>query len=308
VSNRRRQTICLAVGIAAAIAVLAFWKPVALIYGLQAGGLYALAALPLAVALGIVGILNLSHGTLLMLGGYFAFWASTLWGVDPLVSVVPLLVVFFVIGMLLYRTTIRRALKATLFSQLLLTFGLYIVFQELANLLWRSNARQLDLSYSSASATIGSVTFGVSGFIYLAAAIALVVGLVLFFRRAKTGQAAIAVGQNPRGAQLCGIDIDRIYLLIFSLTVAIIGAIGALYVIRYSIFPQVGMPFNLKGLCLIAVAGEGNLVGIVWFALFLGIAESLIRSFPGYGGWASIVFFALLIAGILVRTHRERRR
>jgi branched-chain amino acid transport system permease protein len=308
VSNRRRQRIFLAAGIAAAIAALAFWKLVALIYGLQAGGLYALAALPLAVALGIVGILNLSHGTLLMLGGYFAFWASSLWGVDPLVSVAPLLVVFFVIGMLLYRTTIKRALKATLFSQLLLTFGLYMVFQELANLLWRSNARQLDLSYSSASATIGSITFGTSGFIYLAAAIALVIGLVFFLRRTKTGQAAVAVGQNPRGAQLCGISTDRIYLLIFSLTVAIIGATGGLYVIRYAIFPGVGMSFNLKGLCLIAVAGEGNLVGIVWFALLLGVAESLIRSFPGYGGWASIVFFALLIAGILIRTHRERRR
>jgi branched-chain amino acid transport system permease protein len=308
VSNRRRQRILLAAGIAAAIAALALWKPVALIYGLQAGGLYALAALPLAVALGIVGILNLSHGTLLMLGGYFAFWASSLWGVDPLISVAPLLVVFFVIGVLLYRTAIGRALKATLFSQLLLTFGLYMALQELANMLWRSNARQLDLSYSASSATIGSITFGTTGFIYLAAAIALVAGLVLFLRRTKTGQAAVAVGQNPRGAQLCGINIDRIYLLIFSLTVAITGAIGALYVIRYSIFPAIGMPFNLKGLCLIAVAGEGNLVGIVWFALFLGIAESLIRSFPGYGGWASIVFFTLLIAGIMIRTHRERRR
>jgi len=308
VSNRRRQRICQAAGIGAAIAILAFWKPVALIYGLQSGGLYALAALPLAVALGIVGILNLSHGALLMMGGYFAFWAGTLWGVDPLVSVAPLLVIFFLIGMLLYRTTIRRALKATLFTQLLLTFGLFMVFQQLATLLWRSNARQLYLGYSSASATVGSITFGVSGFIYLAAAIALVVGLVLFFRRAKTGQAALAVGQNPRGAQLCGINIDRIYILIFSLTVAITGAIGALYVIRYAIFPAVGMPFNLKGLCLIAVAGEGNIGGIVWFALLLGVAESLIRSFPGYGGWASIVFFALLIAGILVRTHREKRR
>jgi branched-chain amino acid transport system permease protein len=307
-SKRVQRTAAIAAPVVAAVVVMALLKPVPLIYGLQAGGLYAVAALPLAVALGIVGILNLSHGALLMMGGYFAFWASTLWGVNPLISVIPLAAVFFLIGILLYRATIKPVLRATLFSQLLLTFGLYMVFQELANLLWRNNARQLYLPFSSSSATIGSITFGTSGFIYLGAAIALVVGLVLFFRRTKTGQAAIALGQNPRGAQLCGINTDRIYLLIFSLTVAITGAIGGLYVVRYAIFPGVGMSYNLKGLCLIAVAGEGNLGGIVWFALLLGVAESLIRSFPGYGGWANVVFFALLIAGILIKTQRERRR
>jgi branched-chain amino acid transport system permease protein len=297
-----------AAGVAAAVAILAFWKPMALISGLQAGGLYTVAALPLAVALGIVGILNLSHGALLMLGGYFAFWAGSLWGVDPLVSAAPLLVVFFVIGMLLYRAAIKPVLKATLFSQLLLTFGLYMVLQQLATLLWTTSARQLYLGYASASATIGSMTFGTAGFIYLGAAVALVVGLVLFFRRAKTGQAAVAVGQNPRGAQLCGINIDRIYLIIFSLTVAITGALGALYAVRYAVFPGVGMAFNLKGLCLIAVAGEGNLSGILWFALLLGVAEGVISSFAAYAGWSQIVFFAVLIAGILVKTYRERRR
>lgn len=289
----------------AVIIALVVWKPYVLVQGLQRGGLYALIALPMALILGIVGIINLAHGEFMMLGAYFAYWLSVHTGIDPLVAMIPALLAFFIIGAITYLATIKPVLKAPELNQLLLTFGLAMVLTEFANLMWTSQSRKLPLHYVYSSASIGSLTFGTFGFTYLLAAIAVLGGLLWFLRYTRTGQAALAVGQNPRGAKLVGIDVDRTYLLIFSLSIAMAGAIGALFLTGHSIFPGVGSPYTMKSFCLIAMAGVGNLSGILWMGLGLGTAEALVASFQGYGGWSDVVFFALLIAVIMAKSYRR---
>lgn len=291
--------------VAVMIALLA-WKPYVLIQGLQRGGLYALIALPMALILGIVGIINLAHGEFMMLGAYFVYSVCVNTGLDPLVAMIIAFVAFFLIGAIVYLMTIKHVLKAPELNQLLLTFGIAMVLTELANLLWTSQARKLHLSYVYSSAEVGSLTFGTFGFIYPIAAVVVLVGLLLFLKYTRTGQAALAVGQNPRGAKMVGIDVNRTYLLIFSLSTAIIAAIGALFLTRHSIFPAVGSPYTMKSFCLIAMAGIGNLTGILWVGLGLGIAEALVLSFRGYGGWADLVFFVLLVAVIMVKSYRRK--
>ena len=134
----------------------------------------------------------------------------------------------------------------------------------------------------------------------------MLIGLLLFLRRTRLGQAALAVGQNPRGARLVGIDVNRTYLLIFSLSIALIGAIGALFLTRHSVFPAVGSPYTMKSFCLIAMAGIGNLPGVVWGGFGLGVAEAVVLSFRGYGGWADVVFFAVLVLVIMGRSFRRQ--
>ncbi len=290
----------------AVAAVIAVWKPYALIQGLQRGGLYALIALPMALILGVVGIVNLAHGEFMMLGSYFAYWISVSTGIDPLVAMVPAFLAFSIVGALTYYGTIKPVLKAPELNQLLITFGLAMSLTELANLLWTSRPRKLPLPYVYSSATIDHVTFGTFGFAYLAGALALLFFLLWFLRHTRAGQAALAVGQNPRGAALVGIDVGRTYLFVFSLSIALVGAIGALFLVGHSIFPGVGSPYTLKSFCLIATAGVGNLPGILWASIGLGMSEALVSSFRGYGGWADLVFFALLIVVIMVRSYRRR--
>jgi branched-chain amino acid transport system permease protein len=285
--------------------ILAFWKPHVLIEGLQRGCLYAVIALPMALILGIVGIINLAHGDFMMLGTYFAYFLNVHLGMDPLVAIFPALLAFFLIGMASYRAIIKYVLSSPELNQLLLTFGLAMVIEQLANLLWTSRPIKLPLSYVSASATIGSFTFGTFEFVYVGAAIIVLAGLLLFLKRTSTGQAALAVGQNPRGAKLVGIHVDRTYLFIFSLSIAFVGAIGAIFMTRHSIFPLVGAPFTMKSFCLIAMAGIGNLVGILWCSLILGLAENFVLSFRGYAGWADILFFALIVLVIIVRSRQR---
>jgi branched-chain amino acid transport system permease protein len=286
-------------------AILVLWKPHVLIEGLQRGCLYAVIALPMALILGIVGIINLAHGDFMMLGAYFAYFLNVHLGMDPFVAIFPALLAFFLIGMASYRAIIKYVLSSPELNQLLLTFGLAMVIEQLANLLWTSRPIKLPLKYVSSSATIGSFTFGTFEFVYVGAAIVVLAGLLLFLKRTSTGQAALAVGQNPRGAKLIGIHVDRTYLFIFSLSIALVGSIGAIFMTRHSIFPLVGAPFTMKSFCLIAMAGIGNLMGILWCSLILGLSENFVLSFRGYAGWADILFFALIVLVIIVRSRQR---
>ncbi len=303
VPRKRVALLLVSLGI---VILMMLWKPYALIEGLQRGGLYALIALPMALILGIVGIINLAHGEFMMLGAYFAYWLGVYFGIDPLVAMVPALVAFAIVGSMTYFVTIRRALKAPELNQLLLTFGLAMVGMEFANLMWTSQPLKPHLSYVYSSMALGKLRFGTYAFIYTASAIVLLVLLLLFLRRTRLGRAALAVGQNPRGARLVGIDIQRTYLLIFSLSIALVGAIGAMFLTRHSVFPSAGSPFTMKSFCLIAMAGMGNLPGVVWGGFALGVAEALVLSFRGYGGWADVVFFAVLVAVIMGRSYRRQ--
>ncbi len=304
---KQRNTQIVTVITAVAI-ILAIWKPHVLIEGLQRACLYAVIALPMALILGIVGIINLAHGDFMMLGAYFAYFLNVYTGMDPLLAIFPALLAFFLIGMATYRAIIKYVLGAPELNQLLLTFGLAMVFEQLANLIWTSRPIKLSLKYVSSSATISSFTFGTFEFVYIGAAIIVLGGLLLFLKRTSMGQAALAVGQNPRGAKMVGIHVDRTYLMIFSLSISLVGAIGAIFMTRHSIFPLVGAPFTMKSFCLIAMAGIGNLTGILWCSLILGLAENFVLSFRGYAGWADILFFALIVLVIIVRSHQRQVR
>ena len=286
--------------------ILAFWKPYALIYGIQRGSLYVLIALPLALSLGVIGILNLAHGDFLTLGAYLAYWICIYTGADPLLTIIPVLFALFLVGYVIYKLAITHVLKASPLNQLLLTFGFAMILEESINFLWSSQPRNIYVSYASTSTTIGSFTFGTYEFIYSVTAIIILVFLLLFLKRTRMGQAAFAVGQNSRGAKLVGIDVERTYLFIFSLSIAILGIVVGLMLPRASIFPMVGAPFTMKSFCLVAMAGLGNLTAIFWSGIALGYAEALVQSFKGYGGWADIVFFIVLIIVISIKSYRRQ--
>ncbi len=303
---KRRTAILVALGIVAAVLV-ALWKPTVLIYGMQSAGLYAAIAIPMGLVLGIVHIVNLAHGEFMMVAAYASYFACTASGMDPLLAVLPAAAVTAGFGLLVYKLTIRRALKSPELNQLILTFGLAITFSQGVNLLFSSQTRKISLEYVSASLTIGELSFGVWPFVFVFVAGAMAYGLKLFLTRTTTGKAALAVGQNPRGAAIVGIDVDRTYGLVFALATALIGGMGALFLTRSAIFPGVGGPFTMKSFSLVAMAGIGNIPGILGASVLLGLSEALMRAFRGLRGWADIIFFVLIMAVILGRSIKGRK-
>jgi len=292
--------------LAIALFLIALLRPYAFFYGIQRGSLYGLIALPLALTLGIVGLLNLAHGEFLTLALYMTYLLFDKLSIDPLLSpvlTVPLLLLF---GLLVYKLVIERSLKTHHLNLLLLTFGVSIVMVESLNIWWTSRPRNIYVPYASTSVSIFGVYVGGYEFLYTLAAFIVLAGLLLFLKKTRLGQATYAVGQNPRGAALVGINVKFVYAFVFSLAAGLVALAGALLSVRSSIFPHVGGPFTMKSFSLTAMAGLGNLPGIVLAGIVLGIAEEFVKSIPGYTGWADLVFFVVLIAAIVFRAFGRR--
>ncbi|MDF1569479.1 MAG: branched-chain amino acid ABC transporter permease [Spirochaetaceae bacterium] len=295
--------------IALVLLVLLFvWKPTVIIYGMQRAGLYAAVAIPMGLVLGIVHIVNLAHGEFMMVSSYLTYFLATLLGLDPLLALIPATLILFVMGLIIFKLTISHTLKAPELNQLILTFGIAIVLVQAVNLIATSQPRKLSLDYVTASVQVGELHFGTYDFVFVLLAVAILLGLQWFLKRTRAGRAAVAVGQNPRGAQLVGINVNRTYMLVFGIATALVGVVGGFFLTKQSIFPGVGGSFTMKSFALVAMAGIGNLPTILFAALGLGIAEAFISSFQGYAGWSHIVFFALIVGVILVRSYVGARR
>jgi branched-chain amino acid transport system permease protein len=287
--------------------ILLFWKPTVLIYGVQNAGLYAAIALPMALVLGIVHIVNLAHGEMMILAAYMTYNVSRMTGMDPLVAMIPTAVVMFAVGIILYNVTIKRALKAPELNQLILTFGIAMVISQGINLVATSQPKKLSVDYVSSSLKIGDLSFGTYSFVFVLVAVLMLTGLMLFLKKTRTGKAALAVGQNPKGAAIVGINVNRTYMLIFALSSALLGIMGSFFLTKMSIFPTAGGPFTMKSFCIVAMAGIGNLPAVLIGSVILGISESFIASFRGMSGWANIIFFVIIIIVILSRSIKGRK-
>jgi branched-chain amino acid transport system permease protein len=305
-ANKRKATIIVAL-ITAAVAAILLWRPTVLIYGLQAAGLYASIAIPMGLILGIVHIVNLAHGEFLMVAAYATYLLCTSIGIDPYVALLPVALVTALFGFLIYKLTIRQALKAPELNQLILTFGLGIAMTQIANLVFTSQTRKQSFDYVSASVDIGELSFGVYNFVFLGVALLMVVGLRLYLTKTTSGKAALAVGQNPKGAAIVGIDVDKTYGFVFALATGLVGMMGAMFITRSAIFPAVGSPFTMKSFCLVAMAGIGNIPGILGASILLGVSENFLKAFRATRGWADIVFFVLIITVILGRSIKGKK-
>ena len=303
----KRNSIFLIVLISLAVLGILVWRPTVLIYGIQAAGLYASIAIPMGLILGIVHIVNLAHGEFMMLAAYLSYMICQALGIDPYVAMIPVAAITAVFGFIVYKLTIKQALKAPELNQLILTFGIAIAITQAMNLIFTSQTRKMSFEYVSASVDVGELSFGVYNFVFVGFAILMVIGLRLFLTKTTAGKAALAVGQNPKGAAIVGIDVDKTYGIVFALATALVGMIGAIFITRSAVFPSVGAPFTMKSFCLVAMAGIGNIPGILGASVLLGISENFLKAFRELRGWSDIVFFVLIITVILGRSLKWRK-
>lgn len=303
-----RRTLYWIIGISAAVvyaAILLIIKPTALIYGIQRAGIYAAIAIPMALILGIVHIVNLAHGEMMMVSAYLSYFMATSFGMDPLVAAIPTGLIMFLFGLLLFNISIRHTLRGPELNQLILTFGVAMVLSQGVNLIAKSQPRKLSLDYVTANATVGNVSFGIYDFVFPVLALVFLGALLIFLKRTRLGKAAMAVGQNPNGAQIVGINVQLTYALIFGIASMMVGIFGGFFLTKFSIFPAVGGSYTMKSFCLVAMAGIGNLPMVAVSSLLLGVGESSIMAIPHGAGWAPMIFFVMIIFVILLRSFRR---
>src|SRR5690606_12999490 len=160
---------------------------------------------------------------------------------------------------------------------------------------YTSQPRAVFTTYSYAFTRFAGVRSGISEFVYLAFALGALLGLQLLLNKPRLGQATSALAQNPTRLAIHGLTVRFVYMFEFGLSIAIVGLVSAFMVPRVSVFPGAGTPFTMKSFALTAMAGLGNLNGILLAGLALGILEAIVNAIPGGAGWSDVVVFGVLI-------------
>ena len=274
-----------------------------LLLGLLIGGLYGLAAAGLSLIFGVLKVLNVAHGELIMLGGYAAFWLTTLLGIGPLASlglVIPLSLGF---GVCLYwglfGFVVRADEETRVKNSLLIGFGLALTLHALAVKLWTADERSIQTPYGGAVLSVGGLSIPLVRLASFVIALGLIGGLHVALQRWRWGKAIRATSEDWQAALLTGIDVRRAYLLAFAMGTALAGAAGTLIGVAYSISPSIGLEWTLKALIVVILAGLGSMLGTLVGGLFLGVAEA--ASAAAFGGpyrevIGLVIFVAVLVA------------
>jgi branched-chain amino acid transport system permease protein len=272
----------------------------AVLNGLMTGAVYALVALGLTLIYGVLHIINFAHGALLTAAMFAAFFAYTLLGLDPYLSVFLLAPLFFAAGYLLQRFVIGPAAHGDDRNFLLITLGLAIVIENALLYFFRADTRTIDLPYAFDVIALGPAFIAVPRVVALGAVVAVAAVLWAIMQWTVTGKAIRAVAKEKLGAELCGISVAHIYAVTFGLGTACVAVAACLLIPTYYVNPTAGEAFVLIAFTIVVLGGMGSIAGALIGGLFVGIVESLSSVFLGES-LGQIGIFVLFIVVLLVR-------
>lgn len=271
-----------------------------LVSGLLVGGIYSLVSIGLTLIWGILDVINFAHGSYVMLGMYVAYFAWSLLGIDPLASLPIDVVVLGVAGYVTYKLVIRPVMGKSPLSQITVTFGLLVLLQGAAEVLWTPNSRAIAAPISSNfNVRFGGFALGGSQLVGFAGAVVCTAALVAFINLTRTGNALLATGEDRTGAALMGINVERMNALSWILGLACTGAAGALLMNSYTVDPNVGVTFGFVAFIAVALGGFGSVVGAGIAGLVLGAVQSLVSLYASQYGLAALV--AIFLVVVLIR-------
>ncbi len=272
------------------------------IFGLLLGGVYALFASGLTLAFGVMRIVNLAHAVFIVAAAYVAFFAFDELGIDPLLSVILIMPLFFVLGVGVYMVLFIRIEGSPRYVEMtvLLTFGIAIMIEGLLGWRFTGIFRQATPGYLTDAIFIRDLLIPTGQFYAFVLSFVLIIGLWGFLRFTRTGYGIRATMQNRAAAQLVGVNVRRVSAISFGISAALAGASGALMSYLFPFFPFRHWQWIALLLALVVLGGMGSLKGAVVGALLLGVASSLVVDQIG-PGWGPMAFYAALFGILLIR-------
>jgi branched-chain amino acid transport system permease protein len=246
-----------------------------LLNGLQYGLLLFLVASGLTLIFGIMGIVNLAHGSFYMIGAYLAWSLAGMTGslAAAVLLAVPLTVV---LGMGLERLLFRHLYHRDHLYQVLLTYGLILVFEEMRSVIWGDDVHGVAvpalLGYSiplTENLSYPVYRLAISGVCLLLAA-----GLYFLIQKTRLGMMIRAGASNRDMVQSLGIDIKLIYTLVFALGIALAAFAGMINSPLSSVFPNMGSQVLIICFVVVVIGGIGSVKGAMAASLMIGLADT----------------------------------
>ena len=272
-----------------------------LVLGVLLGGLYALLAAGLTLYFGVMRVVMIAHSAFLILAAYLAWYFHERSGIDPLLSLVVTVPLFFVVGYGMQRFLVSRLRPISLTTMsVLLTFAVALTIEGLLGFVWTGTQRRVQLGYSGTSIEVAGVSIAVVKLIAFGLAALSLGALYLILRKTSFGRALRATTQHPEAARLIGIDTDRVAGLGFGLGLATAAVGGTALALDYTIYPSLHWHWIGPLMAIIVVGGLGSIPGAAVAALLLGVAASLLQV-PLGTTWAQTVFYLALFVTLMIR-------
>jgi len=266
------------------------------VMGILLGGLYALIALGLSLVFGVMRLINVAHGDLVVFGSYFAYAALTLFGIDPILSLILGMPLLFAIGFTIQKFLMSRSFGVSMEAALIIAFGLSLILQNLNQMFWTPLSRGLTTSYSVESFSIGEIFIQLPFLFDFAAALVVMLSLSIFLKRTYLGKAILAASQNKRGALLMGVNTGRIYALTFGIAMATAAMAGVFMGLTFPFSPTTGLSFLVISFGVIVIGGLGSMIGTFVGGIVMGLAQTLGAQFFGDAAQMLIAYTIVLVA------------
>ena len=276
------------------------WVAQVLINALVLGCLYACIAIGFSLVWGVLNVINLIHGSFIVLGAYLAWGLYQALAIPPWYVLVVAAPLFFIFGYLLQWLLLNRVITAPVLVTLTLTFGLDLILNNAMIYTFKADYRKLTLSPPMGSISLFDVVVPVDRLVATGFALALTGVLYLILRRLRVGRAIVAVRLDRDAAVLMGVDVKSIYAIAFGLGAALAGCAGVLMALIFPISPLTSSTFLGKAFVVCVLGGLGSVSGALAGGLLLALVEGIGSTLIG-PAHATTLSFVLLIIFLVVR-------
>jgi branched-chain amino acid transport system permease protein len=270
--------------------------------GLINGSILALIAMGVALVWGVMNILSFTQGEFLMLGMFVSYYMNIYLGFDPIIALPFSTFTLFILGWIIYKTIIAKALKGPQLSQRLITFALSMVLVNTALLCFGSEFKAVSNVAFSGSIDLGWLIITKQKLVPLVLALIIAAGMYAFLKFTRIGKAIQATSMDRDAASLVGIDTDSIYAFAFALASAVAGAAGCALTYYYYLYPNVGANFQLWGFIAVAMGGFGSIPGAFLSGLVMGIADILTGLYLN----TAIKYIGVCVAFLIIISFRPK--
>jgi len=263
--------------------------------GLLIGLVYGLAAIGLTLIFGVMDVVNLAHGAIIALGMFFLYLFFGA-GLHPYLSLLPVAIVGFFLGVIVYQIAVRRIINGPPLMSLLATFAVSMIIVGIGTALWSTSP--YNINFKVVTYTLGGYTVTSARLVSAVAAVLVTFGLYFFLYRTVLGKAVRAVANNREAAELMGIPSQQILAISFGIGTMLAMLSGALIATLFPFTILSGGVYELKSFVASVLGGLGNPTGALLGGIILGLIEGSVAPFIQVS-WTNVIEFVIFVLILL---------
>src|SRR4051812_7873419 len=264
-----------------------------LVNGIVLGALYACLAVGFSLVWGVLNIVNMLHGSLIILGGYITYFAWHSFGIHPLIALPFVALLMYVLGYVTQLLVINRVVHQPVLTTMTLTFGLDLILYNFMTVYYTATPRRVTLDLGATD--IGGIAIPVDRLLGMVFALVLTGLLYLVMRRSRVGRAIVAVRMDSAAAALMGIKVNRIYAITFGIGTLMAGATGVIFAMVYPVTTNLTGTYLGKAFVVCIIGGLGSVPGALAGGIVLGIIESFAGQVFGPQHALTVGFLLMLV-------------